>query len=73
MGRNLVHQTLNIGKVGSNYSIRVVNGTADDVLNLFNRQIGNAEIKYFDGGKYATTSDSITYTYRAVSKSAPPT
>ncbi len=63
----------NIGQPANNPGIRQVQGTADDALSFFKQQVGDNPVRSIKNGFVATGDDGITYTYRAISKSGPPT
>ena len=64
----------NIGTKGDNSGIRHVQGTMQDAQNLFNQQVNPNTVKEVKSGLFVGEGyDGVTYTFRAVSESGPPT
>ncbi len=63
-----------IGTLGDNSGIRHVKGTEIDARNLFDNQVIKSTVKEVQSGVFVGQgTDGFTYTFRAVSKSGPPT
>ncbi len=64
----------NIGVPAENNGIRALKGTVDDAFNFFKAQVNPNTIQEVKPGVFVGKDASgITFTYRAVSKSGPPT
>jgi len=63
-----------IGVPAKNSGIRAVTGNADDALEFFKGQVNSNTIKEIKPGTFVgKDSNGLTFTYRAFSKSGPPT
>jgi hypothetical protein len=63
-----------IGNKAENSGIRAVKGTANDAFTFFKNQVNPSTIKEVKSGVYVgQDSNGLTFTFRASSKSGPPT
>ncbi len=63
-----------IGTKAQNSGIRAVEGTADDAYDFFMKQIDSSTLNEVKSGVFVgKDANGLTFTYRAASKSGPPT